>query len=379
MRGVGLTLVSTCALACAQPPQAVGEPEVLTAGEGEGEGADQGDTDPGPAESASPSLDASLAHMRTQVRGGRLPEDARRGLLDSANPDHRHAARLLQAIAGEVPAAVLPRTAAGVGEPVLAAWEDQDDEEPAGAGSPEPSPTIAVGQLPGTPGPTPTPTFAPNPSPTPTPTPTTAPNPSPTPTPTPTTAPILDERDAAPFDVAPALADLVPGSPAWAWFASGSLTAPTKPEREPSPASSAPATGFEGELPLLLREPLLASPTGPIRNPAPLVILTRLDLRPGSSEDLATLELAGAGPVAVTTQPLSASGDRLRLWIADAGAVPAFTGARPTVAGVAVLAVDRRDRQVWIEVELAPGWALQAWQPQPNGATVSFARLAPRP
>jgi hypothetical protein len=322
MRGVGLTLVTTCCtLACAQPPAAVGEREAVVAGQGEGE--TEGELPPTPT--GTPTLDPTLAQMRTQVRGARLPEAARRALLDSPNPDHRHAARLLQAIAGEVPAPVLPRTSGGVGE------------------RPNPSPTES-------------------------------------PSPAPRDAP-LDERDTAPFDVAPEWAELVPGSPVWSWFASGGLTLVARHEPEsPTRATPAPTTEFGSpELPLLLREPVLAARAGPVRDPAPLVILTRLDLQSGASEGQALLELAGASSVTVTSQPLSASGDRLRLWIADAGAVPAFTSARPALDALAIVGVQRRDRQVWIDVELAPGWALQGSQPQVNGATVSFARAAASP
>ena len=258
-------------------------------------------------------------------------------MLDSRDPDHRHAARLLQAIAGEVPAPVLARHEGGGRPDAVAALDPVDPVAP---------------EL----GPTPQPARQPEPKPEPKPE---QPEPKP--------AAAVDERDSLRFDVLPKLDGLPPDSPARAWFAGAVVV-----EDPPEPLATLEFTPTDAELPLLLREPVFVTAPPARGGAGGMVILTRLDLR-DTSEGEVVLELAGAGAVAVAAQPLSPAGDRLRVWIADAGAVPAFVSARPSVDQVAVVDVVRRDRWLWIDLELAPGWAVRMVTTLDNGASLAFA------
>ncbi|HLT37594.1 MAG TPA: hypothetical protein VK034_14975 [Enhygromyxa sp.] len=307
------TLLGCCAIACAAPPGVEGRP-----GAGAIEQPDEAEPEAEAELEAPEGDDPLLAEARGRVRGGRVPAALRRRLVESDSPDHRHAARLLQAIAGEPPAAVLARTG--------------------GRGSVEVEPMVdlAAPEL-----------FEAAPE-----------------SPSEPESPELSERP-------PKLSSFVTGSPAWRWFATGLVVV----EPEPEPAEVDPDIGLEtivGSLPLLLRERPPIPEDSTIGDGPRLVILTSLSLRSGSSRDVATLELAGAGAVKVGVQPL-ASG-RLRLFVLHAGAVPGFLAARPSAAGVEVVDVARRDRQLEIEVELARGWTLRNVTSLGNGASVEFAR-----
>jgi hypothetical protein len=166
------------------------------------------------------------------------------------------------------------------------------------------------------------------------------------------------------------LASIPAGTPARWWFDSG-LVPLSSPSDEREPVERFEAT--LSQLPLLLRErpPLPPIPSHAGDGPR-LVILTRLTLQPGASEDAVALELAGAGSVSIQAQPLSSG--RLRLWLVDAGAVPGFLAARPELPGVAVVDVVREGRWLELELELGPGWALQAATSRANGARVDFIR-----
>jgi hypothetical protein len=103
-----------------------------------------------------------------------------------------------------------------------------------------------------------------------------------------------------------------------------------------------------------------------------------MSVRPGQDAGEVWLELAGSGPANLWAQPLDPS--RVRLTIADAGAVPSFLAARPTGMGFTILDVVRREHDVELELALAPGWRLAALTQLGNGATVGFSRsdtLAP--
>ena len=101
------------------------------------------------------------------------------------------------------------------------------------------------------------------------------------------------------------------------------------------------------------------------------MILTRVNLR--DEGNIAWLVLAGSGPVGtVWMQPLDDR--RIRFTIADAGAVPSFVSARPTIPAMAILDVARRDRDVEIELGLEPGWVLAEIERLDNGAAVGFSR-----
>lgn len=322
MRRVGLTLLGCCAIACAVPPGAEAPRE------GAIEQPDETEPEPEPPVDEVDRDDPLLAEARSRVRGGRVPAALRRRLIESDSPDHRHAARLLQAIAGEPPASVIARTGGSSVAVELAAAELFEPEPDVEVEPETIEPVMPV-------------------------------------------MPVMAPEPDEPIDRPPKLSSFTPGSPAWQWFASGLVVL----EPEPEPVEIDPHVELEaivGPLPLLLRErpPIPAEVTtgdGPR-----LVILTSLSLLPGTTADQASLEIAGAGAVMVGTQPLTRG--RVRLFVRHAGAVPAFLAARPSAPGIEVVDVARRDRVLEIEVELAPGWTLRGVTSLETGASVQFER-----
>jgi hypothetical protein len=331
MRGFGLMLLGCCAFACAAPPSA--EPDVV-----EVEVEVEQPSEPEPRDEAEgEEVDPVLARVRGRVRSGRVPESLRRELLESDQPDHRHAARLLQAIEGEPPASVLARAAAVAVEVASAEelFEPEPELEPA-AELVEPSGEIEIEieiEV----------------------------------EPEPESEDDLDERP-------PKLSSFPIGSPAWQWFASG-LTVIEAPDEPIVVEPWIETHTLVGPLPLLLRErpPVPEAPAADPGEGPRLVILTSLALRPGSSSELTALDLAGAGLVRLDAQPLTSRS--VRLTAIDAGAVPTFLAARPSAPGLEVVDVARRDRRLEIEVELGPGWYLRAVTSLGNGASVQFERL----
>lgn len=305
-------LLGSCAIACAVPPGLEGPHEG---------GREQPDLAEDPVSDAlevaveepgGPEGDRLLAEVRNRVRGGRVPAALRRELLESELPDHRHAARLLQAIAGEAPASVLARSGERAVELAVAELFELEPEA-------ELEPTV------------------------------------------------MEE----PKDRPPPLSSLVVGSPAWQWFAGLEVIEP-----EPEPEAIAVASEVElerivGPLPLLLTERPPIPDAGPGEGPR-LVILTSLALHSDPSDEAITLELVGAGAVRVGVQPLTQG--RIRLFVRHAGAVPSFSSARPRAEGIEVVEVLREDRYLEIEVELAPGWGLGGVSSLDNGASVRFER-----
>jgi hypothetical protein len=331
MRGLGLTLLSCCAFACATPPSTDADADA-DASESEVEVEQPSAPEPRrEAEVVEEGADPLLAQARSRVRSGRVPEALRRELVASDKPDHRHAARLLQAIAGEPPASVLARTGGGAAEIASAEelFEPEEELEP----DAELVDPLAEADAEAEP----------------------------------------EAEDDAP-ERPPKLASFPIGSPAWEWFASG-LTVVELPKELVVPEPRIEIDAIVGPLPLLLRErPPLPELYDDQADEGPrLVILTSLALRPGSSSDVTTLELAGAGEVKLDAQPLTSG--RLRLTAIDAGAVPSFLAARPSAPGLEVVEVARRGRRLEIEVELGPGWYLRAVTSLENGASVQFGRL----
>lgn len=272
--------------------------------------------------------DPLLARARGQMQDGRVPDAVLAQLLASRDPDHRRAARLLQAVAGETPAAVLSRSSGDV----------------------EPSPALdpAAIELP----PLPEPAEPPSPS-----EPVAVPKPS-----EPVELPEEDRSDDARLDPPPKWDAVPPDSPLRVWLAGAhEAEAPSPPV-----AIDLPLERLIGPELLLLRERPPRAPSGD-----GLIILTSSSLAPVDADHL-RLELAGSGPANVWAQPLDES--RLRLTIADAGAMPSFLGARPSSLGVTILDVVRREHDVEIELALAPGWVLATVTPLGNGAAVDFSR-----
>jgi hypothetical protein len=254
-----------------------------------------------------------------------VPDAVREQLLASRDPDHRHAARLLQAVAGETPSPVLPRTADEPEREIVQAPQPAEPAEPVEPAPVEPAPSEPVAAI-----------------------------------------VELDPLDDVRLDPAPKLADVPAQSPLRAWLAGES---PIEPE--PPPSSIELPT--EPEL-LLLRE---RPPRPPSSDPeAGLVILTSMSLVPGPNAGELWLVLAGSGPATVLIQPLD--DHRVRLTIADAGAVPSFLAARlggeSLEDGPMILDVARRERDVELEVGLASPWRLLAVEQLGNGATVKFSR-----
>jgi hypothetical protein len=273
--------------------------------------------------------DPLLARARGQMRRGRVPDAVREQLLASRDPNHRHAARLLQAVAGETPAEVLSRAdgeAEVVRDPVA---------DPSSLELPQP-PELAVVE-PAVVEPKPAEPVA-----------------------------IVDEdrSDDVRLDPLPKWDDVPPESPLRAWLAGGVT------EIDPEAPSAAIDLAIER---LLDPEPLLLLRERPPRIPSGegLVILTSMSVWPGDDAGQVSLELAGSGPANVFVAPLDQT--RVRLTITDAGAVPSFLTARPSGMGFTILDVARREHDVEIELALAPGWRLVSLTRLGNGASVGFA------
>jgi hypothetical protein len=276
--------------------------------------------------------DPLLASGREQMRDGRVPDAVHEQLLASRDPDHRHAVRLLQAVAGETPAAVLSRAAGEAEREIVQAPRDPQvvESEPVEPMPNEPMPSE--------------PALAPAES---------------------------DPADDLRLDPLPKLADVPSQSPLRAWLAGES---PIEPD--PPPASiELPIERLRGPELLLLRERPPRSPNtdGPEGG---LVILTSMSLLPGPDASELVLVLAGSGPARVLVQPLDEH--RVRLTVADAGAVPSFLAARPggpeAGQGLTILDVARREQDVELELALAAGLRLVAVEQLGNGATVKFSR-----
>ncbi|EDM73897.1 hypothetical protein PPSIR1_11701 [Plesiocystis pacifica SIR-1] len=284
-----------------------------------------------------------MARARASLRGGELNPALRGELFASSAPQHRHAARLLQAIDG---GGELPVLAHADGPAAVEA--EPRGEGIAGVRLPEP-PSVAAEDPPEQP---------------------------------PVGTPARPEANRPEPDRPE------PGAEA------GAEAAPEEaPEPGPSEAGEAdepPTPGFDlwtavvGEEPLLARLPPPPSldegheSLVPHRDPSlarGLVILTRLAIGEGSTG--VQLELSGAGPVTVERRLLSSQ--RLLLWIDGAGAMPTFASARPRSPELAVTDVRRNEGRVEIEVELAEGWACSGAVSQPNGARVDFVSGAVQP
>jgi hypothetical protein len=274
--------------------------------------------------------DPLLASGREQMRDGRVPDAVHEQLLASRDPDHRHAVRLLQAVAGETPAAVLSRAAGEPEREIVQAPRDPQIVEGEPVEPIEPMPAEPV--------------EAPAES---------------------------DPTDDVRLDPLPKLADVPSQSPLRAWLAGES---PIEPD--PPPASiELPIERLRGPELLLLRE----RPPRPPNTDGPeggLIILTSMGVLPGPDAGELWLVLAGSGPASVLVQPLDES--RVRLTVADAGAVPSFLAARPGGSevgqGLTILDVSRREQDVELELGLTAPWRLVAVEQLGNGATVKFSR-----
>jgi hypothetical protein len=256
-----------------------------------------------------------------------VPDDVREQLLASRDPDHRHAARLLQAVAGETPATVLSR-AAGGSKFVVSDPADVEPPDPLQPARPEPEP-IEPGVAPVE------------------------------------VAPVEQDRsDDDRLDPPPKWDDIPPESPLRSWLAGAN-------EAEPPP----PPVAIDLPIERLLGPELLLLRERPPRAPSSdgLIILTSMNLWPGDDAGDVWLELAGSGPANVWVQPLDHS--RVRVTIPDAGAVPSFLAARPQGMGLTILDVAWHEHDVEIELALAPGWRLLALTQLGNGATIGFSRV----
>ncbi|PRQ07220.1 hypothetical protein [Enhygromyxa salina] len=348
MRTPGLSALLGCALACSGPPSAR-EPEPEPTQRVVDPAKVVPSPAPEPATAGDQAVDPLLALARGQIRGGRAPAELRRELLESGDPDHRHAGRLLQAIADEKPEPVLTR-ARGLAQVELA--------EPIEPGEPIERPATVEPPI------EPTPASPPAREPT-----AVAEPPSPAPSEI-TAAPGPDDES---WDPPPKLSSLPADGPVRAWFDAGV----TELEPEPAAVIGEPelsqARLFGPEL-LLLRErpPVVAAPMTDADEGPRLVILTSMAIRVDPSGDAITLELSGAGPAALAFTPCSSTHVRVR--ILNAGAVPGFLAARPTRPELEVVEVARRDTIIEVEIEFARGWTLIGAARLANGASVRFER-----
>lgn len=361
-----LAIAGLCVgLACADAPPSLGEAE--TSGV---EATPEPDVQPPEAPKAP--VDPLLARARASMQGGRVPASLRRELLASSNPHHRHAARLLQAVADEDPEPVLSRAGAlpvadgeeiaaetgqPAGEPAADSVEPVEDEQP------RPEPPARVEE---------------------------PPKPAPKPIPAPP-----EEEELAVGDPRPELARLPADAPLRLWYADLlELEAAREADAKLDGEDPAAPEGFDLWTAVVGEPPLLASlpppPSAPrelSETPDPslavaLVILTRLSLEPvgggegdGDGEgEGAVLTLAGAGSVEVSSRLIASQ--RWLVWIDGAGAVPSFSSARPRLDDVAVVDVRRNQTRVELELELAPGWSLVDAEPLENGARLRFSPVS---
>ncbi len=281
------------------------------------------DPEPRPAARAEPpepaGEDALLAKARASMRAGRVPASVRDELAGSGDPVHRRAARMLRAIdeGADAVRVRLPDPSMAAVEPVVAA-----------------EPIV----LP------PRPVVLPEPGTLSEPAPASAPE-----DPTVTASELPD----APLD----LRRLDPRSLAAAWFANA-----------PEVAPSVEAPPFD--LRELLRDddPLVLLEDPPSSGALLRAILTRIELTPAGEGMV--VALVGSAAVSVRAQPLP--GQRLRVRLEPAGAVPAFVAARPEAGGVAVVDVRRGRGHVDLELELASDWTLLAVRSRDNGAELEL-------
>lgn len=311
-----------------------------------------------------PDADPLLARARGQVRQGRVSAAMQAKLAASSDPHHRHAARLLQKVAGLTPAPVLSRAAEGDGpEPIP---EPEPGVEPRPSEAPaEPAPSAVA---------------------------------KPEPEPPADADPDVDVEggggEAEPAELAvraqpepvgakpPRLADFEPGTLMYAWLRDAPTPAEPEAELPADPPSARPWPDLAPERSILLRERAPEQPP-PVadasrRDPiAPrLVILTSLSLSRGVDEvgrPRARLEFAGAGAIAIDVLPIDDY--HLRLSVVGAGAVPEFLAARPAVDGLEVVAVERHEHIIDVELEHGPGWAVAAIETLANGAHVELVEL----
>lgn len=304
-------------------------------------------------------LDGLLGRARDSIAGGRVGDDLQTELLASPRPEHRHAARLLAAIAGDAPPdPIRPATEGRLADPSAAGRE--------GAASRRAQPDL----------------LQPEPQPEPR-------DPEPEGSePSPSTDPLgIDE----PVSERPPLDRYPSDSPVRQWYAD-LVEVEARLEAEARSAQARSEEADEGLgvlgpwLALIDPPPLLAAlPPAPGLGEEPealapaedpslargLVILTSLSLDADANVPRVTLSLAGAAPVEVHSK--AASTGRVVLWIDGAGAMPSFSLARPETDGVRVVDVRRDGRRVEIEVALAAGWSFVEARGRPNGARVEFA------
>ena len=308
--------------------------------------------------------DPLLERARASMHGGRVPAPVRAELAASRSGDHRHAARLLQAVAGRPvdpvisrvaarsaplgPAESLPGPARIAAAPVVdssvgraGAAPGRASPDTAGAGSPgsgdgSARPSSSLANRPGPPrgGP---------------------------PRGSDSSAQPFADPFAGPF--ADPLAE--PGEEPVPELIDDSFAA--DPTRDPRLTAGLLAA------PLLIEHP---PPPAPLPPGVPLAILTSLELRRLDDPGSLALEISGARPFAAVAHPLSAQ--RLRLAIDAAGAVPGFLSARPRVDELAVVCVRRRGTRIEIELEFVADTALVRATPRANGVTLEFRAPAPR-
>ena len=346
MRRAALAVLTTLVVGCSgsPPPGASGE----ASGASNSSSLTKGEEGPaGLSESESQAEandDPLLTQARAQIRQGRVSPAMQAKLAASTNPDHRHAARLLQQVAGTTPAPILSRARDGglVEEvdpkPNVVAIEDS---------APAPKPPIkevAEAEV--------EPIALPKTQP----------------------KPAADPTDPRP----PRVEDFAPGTPAHVWFGD----APAGPESaKPDEAQPWSWPEIEPERSILLRERAPEEPEtrpgSPRRYPeaARLVILTSLTLSRAPDGRSAMLEFAGAGGIELDVLPIDDY--HLRLSVVGAGAVPGFLEARPALEGLEVVEVSRYERIIDVELEHGPGWVLVGSETRANGAVATLVYVEP--
>ncbi|NVB41776.1 hypothetical protein G6O69_28340 [Pseudenhygromyxa sp. WMMC2535] len=323
---------------------------------------------PAEPEPTTPEGDPLLARARAAIYGGEVPAALRRELLASTDPEHRRAARLLQAVAGEAPSETLERRGVGAprapsGPAVMPALPPQPGQRAQGAEFAESTEEIGA-KAPAGEGAD-----------------ATAGDPR---EPVPARGEASDEPELEPqsWD----LERLPEGSSIRQFYgdrlALAAIEAEVSGDAESAGDPSELWGPLRGEAQLLLAQlppaPSLSEAPdelAPHRDPSlarGLVILTGLSLEGEASEGGVELVLTGAAPVTVHSRVLASQ--RLLLWIDGAGAMPTFTGARPRdEAALVVLEVRRDESRVELELDLAPGWELARSETRPNGARLYFS------
>jgi hypothetical protein len=145
--------------------------------------------------------------------------------------------------------------------------------------------------------------------------------------------------------------------------------------RDPAPESTPRVAPMNAPPPPVaagvVRDPVDARPPQPRAAAGDPGILTGLELARSGSDVTLVVRASGGVLMGLANQPHSGI---VRLVIDSGGALPKVLGARPRLDGVAVTAVTRASRSVFVTLELDPGWKVGPIRKLPGGAKLVLER-----